>query len=407
MAALAKELFDEIAQLVDDSTDLKALSLASRAFVWSCQRQLFRTWLLYDRDRELPSLRKFTRKGPLVLLTFKKARKLRAKHPHLLAHARDLTVDLREDAPLGWLEEILLPQTPPLTRLAIRNQFAFREVNMRSLALTTSPLAHVFFLPTLCSFHLQDFEGVPQNFVPFALSRFDEVKFIDIGIEKEAYSPPLPLGPTKTKTFAFISSSDVLHDPKHFLTILDIDLHKHLRGIQTLSITLGLQKPNRRSLLEEGDWVETLERLEIGFMDYLQPFPQRSFTALRSLTLDFPILIKALSTGGDASLTSPGLTSDSNFENLIKTLPTTAPGLESLTLGIDVTFAFNGPESWPPLDAEIVPFATFTTMQQLPKLKKLHFDVSPSQHAEGFEDYVGRLFPGPREARILSFSTSD
>ncbi|KAK6992488.1 hypothetical protein R3P38DRAFT_3225523 [Favolaschia claudopus] len=211
MAALAKELFDEIAQLVDDSTDLKALSLASRAFVWSCQRQLFRTWLLYDRDRELLSLREFTRKGPLVLLTFRKARIFRAKHPHLLAHARDLTVDLREDAPLGWLEEILLPQTPPLTRLAIRNQFAFRDVNMRSLALTTSPLANVFFLPTL-------------------------LKFIDIGIEKETYSPPLPLGPTKTKTFAFISSSDVLHDPEHFHTILDIALHRHLRGIRTLSI---------------------------------------------------------------------------------------------------------------------------------------------------------------------------
>ncbi|KAK7028601.1 hypothetical protein R3P38DRAFT_2937390 [Favolaschia claudopus] len=399
MPALAQELLDEITQSVDGTQNVKALSLASRAFRSSSQRRLFRTWLLYDRDARLL----FAGNGPLVVATFKNAQKMADSFPHLLDHARDLTVDLRQDAPLELLEDVLLPHAPPLVRLCIRNQFSLHRVNMRDLNLTTSPLAHLFFLPTLRSFSLENFVGVPRSFIPFAMSRFDEVNFVDIGIERAPDDSPLPLRPIKAKTLNFRSQSDILYDRDRFTIILDIGLERHLRGLRILRLSSG--NASWRTLLKEGDITQTLEHLEIK-VKYLPRFSECAFTTLRVLRLDFHILAKVLS----GSLESDGLpmfpSSVSSFEDLMELLPVSTPALESLTVCISVTVIV-GPYSWPGPDENVEPFPSFVSMQHFPKLNGIHFAIASAEDAVGFENYAERLFPGPCAAHILSYSTFD
>ncbi|KAK7002413.1 hypothetical protein R3P38DRAFT_3215571 [Favolaschia claudopus] len=401
MPALAQELVDEITRLVDGTQNVKALSLASRAFRSSSQRRLFRTWLLYDRDARLLNFQRFKGNGPLVAATFKKARKIAADFPHLLDHARDLTVDLLQDARLELLEDVLLPQTPPLVRLAIRNQFSIHMVNMRDLNLTTSPLAHVFFLPTLRSFSLENFTGVPRSFIPFAMSRFDEVSFVELGIERTPETSPLPLHPIKARTLNLRCKLGILHDRDRFTTILDIDLQNHLRGLRTLK--LSSENANWTTLLKEGDITQTLEHLEIK-VTYLPRFPECSFTALRILRLDFQIHTKVLSGSFEGTALPMFPSSVSSFEHLMGLLPVLTPALESLTLYISVNLIV-GPDSWPGPGENVEPFLGFVSMQHFPRLHGIHLAIASAEEASGFEEYAERLFPGPYAAQILSYST--
>ncbi|KAK7002422.1 hypothetical protein R3P38DRAFT_3042908 [Favolaschia claudopus] len=394
---LAQELLDEIIHQVDDKESLKACALASSALLPSSHRRLFRTWLLDDRDAASEwaidsesHLHPSRFQGPVVVFTAAKARKISIESPHLWNSARDITLHLFAKTPFALIQE-LFSKIPPLARLAIRDPLWNESITMHHLNLTSPSTKNVFILPTLRSVRLENVYGVPQSFISFALSTFEEVAFINIAIDRKVdrparFSLPADQSP-KAKELHVVAVTDWLNDTSRFTSILDIDLHEHLRGLEYLFGSFDTEHDSNWSqILEEADFTHSLQHLGLLFTPYFPPLNLRlpCFSVLRELELEFII-------------PSPFLPPE--LKDLMDMLPTSTPILESFTLFVRFYKDLTAP--WPKDDDEVIPYETFVTMKHLPYLQKLDCGLSPARAFEGFGEYMSRLFPGPAQAGIL------
>ncbi|KAJ7672330.1 hypothetical protein DFH06DRAFT_1176006 [Mycena polygramma] len=364
-SSLAQELIDVIVDEVPRNT-LTACSLVAKSFLVPSQRRLFRA----------------------ILSEFERARDLFAMSPHLGGYVRHLVLCLTPSQDYAAIE-MILPVVTHLTGMSIMaNAYSlnWRELPTRVRSLLKDRIVN----PRFEYLSFTSIADVPSSVIMHATSSLLAISLYSTSVNHEIGSAtpfipaPDPMRPTTLQDVAIVAREE-----RPWTSVLALDLHRHLRGLQVLRLGINEFEEDWGQLLLESDAHVTLKVLELYFDSLLPVLDLPLCPVLR--TLDFKFLV-------------PNQSLPAELDHLLATLATAAPLLESLSFSAE-TVAMRrskwagGLEPYPL-------FASVDFVKQLPHLRKLHWARNTgTAFDDSFEEYVEAKFPGPRDAKILDFSS--
>ncbi|KAJ7437416.1 hypothetical protein FB451DRAFT_1570698 [Mycena latifolia] len=400
--SLPHELLEVIVGEVQGKDSLRACSLASKSLLVCSQRHLFRALCFCQDLRQIPS-----NPTQIPRLSFKRARELLTMSPHLAGYVCDLTLCLQPGQDHNLVENLLRSVSERLTRLAI---FAFpRTLIWEEMPSgVTCLLRDIYVQPQFRSLSLAHIRGVPLSLILYATSSFEVISINTISFREDITSDPPKFmsGPRDASANTNLKEIVVgafvgFQDDGRYKSILDVDLHRRLKGLRKLHLQLSTAESGPwLAFLLESDIQPTLEHLEI-YADRVPPVLQlESFPVLRVLKLQFILPFN-------------------QFDSILSTLLTCTPMLESLSVSlntgiiVDVTWPQHHPThpifDWPLKQIPHPLFQSATKLRSsLPLLTKVHCSQTDSrgQHfaTDSFTEYIKHKFYAAEEAEILSFS---
>ncbi|KAJ7486730.1 hypothetical protein FB451DRAFT_772831 [Mycena latifolia] len=398
---LAQELLEAIVGTVQGKDNLKACALVSRSFVNCSQRELFRSLCLFTN----PLGFRPTHPTEIPTFGFSSAHDLLAMSPHLARYVRDLTLFLEPTSTedYGFLESILRQVSERLSRLsmcALRLFFPWHDMPSD----LTSLLRDIYVRPDFRSLSLTGILGVPSSLIFYAASSLQSISISKITIREDSGSDiptfiakPREISHATLEDVAISARVDFGYDQDRYRSILDVELHTRLRGIQKLALRFSAAQSDQwEPFLLESDIHGTLEHLALSFAHELPALQLPLFPLLRVLKVRFGI--------GVQTLLEP-------LWSVLSTLPTCTPLLEALFLTVQCPR--NILVGWTLIDVDAHPvFHSAGELQKnLPRLTECHCfhiarqdDVARVSDA-GFAQYMKQKLRGAAEAGILAVSS--
>ncbi|KAJ7138347.1 hypothetical protein C8R44DRAFT_868647 [Mycena epipterygia] len=339
-ARLAQELLDSIIDDVQERGALKACSLAGRSLVVPTQRRLFRSICLFTAGSFLSSPPKASHHLASSLSSHG-ARDLFTMSPHLGSYVKELYLGLVFMRDY-YVVESVLPAFQKITHLGI----------------------------------FSDGGASQWNNIP------------DIASASPYIPSPSCAGLSSSLERLTISTTTNSRDDK---SVFEMDMHRHLKGIRKLSLLdIHLGDKHWMPFLLEPALRPTVQHLELSFKPF-QTVPELAlppFLALRSLEITLDIR--------DIDDIGPAL------DSVLANIHTTAPLLECLSLTLRLWTSASWSQECDPCPS----FASLEFMERLAALQEVHCSLKTNsyRYEERFEQYMRRIFTGPKEAGILSCS---
>ncbi|KAJ7138352.1 hypothetical protein C8R44DRAFT_976096 [Mycena epipterygia] len=386
---LAQELLDSIVDHVQERGTLKACSLAARSFVVSSQRRLFRSLCLFIR---VPSQPPRGTNHLTVSMTFQNALHVFTMSSYLGSYVRHLYIGLVHHLQDYGLVESALRIVSKITLLGIFGVGGTYDWSTIPPSLATL-LKDIALRPAVRSLYLENIRAVPSSFILCPSFRVLSLYFASVEGDIASTSP-------------FISPSLVplrSHHLEHLVTAASPghpgsraieNMQGRLTGLRKLSL-LGLYaRPDKpwMPFLLQSDVQRSLRHLELSFIGKIPELGLPPLLALRSLEIGFSINTTRLSGAVNSSI-------ELALESALTNIHTVSPLLESLSLTIQQWNSASWPQGGDPLPS-------FASLDLLPALQEVHCSLDAGGYPvqAGFEQSMGRKFPGPKEAGMLTCS---
>lgn len=406
------ELVEAVVEQIDADKSLQAFSLVCRGFAGTCQRRLFHTLALHiDLAPDSffsPSLK-----------TFKRALCLFNSSPHLVLYVRELAMTMYPSNHIERADAVgdVLDLLRGLEKFTIEGCAGFCWFQIS--AEIFPPLWRLIQRPSLRSFSLSKIADIPCALLHYAAVSFSQlsINFTSFDIHNQyqqfRHSPDPPF--LSDDTFRQGASS-VEH-----ITILslweeaDMDeimlrdgMQCALRNLRRLDLRVANYGLDGTRFLRNSAFSSTLTYLGLDWWS--------SAPAPHTITLPFLPALQTLALRIDFNLA--GAEGPSHWTQMIESaladvdVPASSPILEWLHIvicggglrpvGAPKTPTWPTPAPWPPFD-------TPHYAQSLARLREVRCRLENGAHQFSLDTFVGymeAIFPGPREAGILSFESS-
>ncbi|KAJ6460969.1 hypothetical protein C8R45DRAFT_1108788 [Mycena sanguinolenta] len=386
---LAQELIDAIVDKVPRNK-LTTCSLVAKSFLVPSQQCLFASLSLFTAPLRIAG----PPKGQQILTAFENAVELFAMSPHLSRYVHSLALCLTPSLQeFGAVESVLrtLPKLRSICFLANAHHgvaFDWQEMPASLKFL----LKDVIVRPTLRHLSFSYIAGIPSSLIVHAASSLHTLSFFGISVQDDPESTHHHISGSGDSLRAL--SITAVADPVHpWVSVFDLNLHQHLRGLRDFSLTVcrRAHSSDWRPFLLESNAPTTLQFLKLAFQFPLPILDLPPFPALQELEIVFQV--------GKPTLPL-------ELSDLLANLATAAPLLESLSFKVETTTFLRMTYMWK--GDPYPPFGSMDFAKQLPHLRNLHWSRNTGNaFDDGFEDYVGEKFAGPRKAKILTFSSTE
>ncbi|KAF7377828.1 hypothetical protein MSAN_00206300 [Mycena sanguinolenta] len=387
---LAQELIDAIIDKVPRNK-LTTCSLVAKSFLVPSQQRLFASLSLFTAPLRIAG----PPKGEQILAAFENAVELFTMSPHLSKYVRSLALCLTPSLRnFGAVESVLrtLPKLRSICFLANAHHgvaFNWQEMPASVKSLLKDFIVH----PTLRHLSFSYMAGIPSSIIIHAASSLHSLSFFGTSAQDHPESTSHISGSYDSLRALSITA---VADPVHpWVSVFDLDIHQYLRGLRDFSLTIcrNAYSSDWSPLLLESNAPTTLQYLKLAFQFPLPILDFPSFPALQELEIVFQV--------GRPTLPL-------ELSDLLVNVATAAPLLESLSFKVETTTFLRMTYMWTGDSEPYSPFGSPDFAKQLPHLRRLHWSRNTGNaFDDGFEDYIGKKFPGPREAKILTFSSTE
>ncbi|KAJ7125319.1 hypothetical protein C8R44DRAFT_875131 [Mycena epipterygia] len=360
------ELVEVVIEQIDSQAFIEEIDtsiiLVSREFAGPCQRRLFHTLALHIDLAPDPLF------SP-PLKTFKRAQSVLTSSPHLAHHVRELVMHI---TPQSMSSERTL-----LEKFTIVGGAGFDSVWSHLPAELLPLFWRVIQRPSLHSFRLIDIIGVPRALLHYAATSFSQLSINHTSFYINDPYPHVRRSPDPPFLTLRQGASSVEH-----ITILL--LPAILEGDDMCAVML--RDDMQRALRNFDWWFHALA-------------PQITLPLLPALRFELDLG----SASGPRHWTH-------RIEAVLATVnvPTSSPILKWLRIVIRGFYPESASSTWP-TPIPWPPFDTPHYVQSLTRLREVQCRLENAAHQFSLDTFVGymeAIFPGPREAGMLSFETS-
>ncbi|KAF7354109.1 hypothetical protein MVEN_01098300 [Mycena venus] len=368
MVELAQELIDAIIDEVaatdqycqrPDRKSLQACALASPAFLASSQRRLFQSLAVKTEWRGMVD-------------AFSAA-------PHLASYARDVYLDF---TPLQSGDDILMARLFTLLcgveRLVISTWGTFQWDSFDGV------LSSMLALPSLRCFGFTYCDGVPASLIRHALSSYEEVVLMHVGISANNLALPQPPRDVDRRNASLKHLAVSPHAASISDTLVLIRDDPSLQHIEHLELCLSKQGT-----------LDGFEEIVLKCSDSLQHLVI-NFSKLHDDPIDLPCIPNLRFLTLKASVRKLRL--PWSFQDIMATLPQRMPHLEVLTITIDAEFEDYWTDRTHRPDVD-------EALKKLLGLRDVHFSISTGYPKElEFHGGIAEKLPMASGAGLVSFS---